>query len=166
MVTTISVLPGVILRCYPDQRFHQGFLSIQFLRYMNREEAAMNALLPAVLLRGCRETPDMRAVIQRLDDLYGAGVNALVRRVGDYQTVGLYGSFIEDRFALPGDRVLEPMLDFLGQLLLEPVTEEGIFCREFVESEKRNLIATLQTERNDKRAQGHDNRKARKHRGR
>lgn len=152
MVTTISVLPGVILRCYPDQRFHQGFLSIQFLRYMNREEAAMNALLPAVLLRGCRETPDMRAVIQRLDDLYGAGVNALVRRVGDYQTVGLYGSFIEDRFALPGDRVLEPMLDFLGQLLLEPVTEEGIFCREFVESEKRNLIATLQTERNDKRA--------------
>ena len=41
MVTTLSVLPGVTLRCYPDQRFHQGFLSIQFLRYMDREEAAI-----------------------------------------------------------------------------------------------------------------------------
>ena len=152
MVKTLSILPGVTLRCFPDNRFHQGCLSLQFLRTMCREEAAMNALIPAVLLRGCRNYPDLRTITQRLDDLYGASVNALVRRVGDYQTVGLYCSFMEDRYALSGDQVLEPMVDFMGQLLLDPVTENGIFSTEFVESEKRNLIATIQTERNDKRA--------------
>lgn len=152
MIKTLSLLPGVTLRCYPDQRFHQGCLSFQFLRYMDREETAMNALFPAVLLRGSRDYPDLRAITQKLDDLYGASVDTLVRRIGDYQAVGLYCNFMEDRFALPGDRVLEPMLEFLGQLLFDPVTEDGVFNREFVHSEKRNLITALQTEKNDKRA--------------
>lgn len=152
MIETFSLAPGITLRCFQDDRFRQGFLSLQFLRSMCREEAAMNALLPAVLLRGCRGCPDLRAITNRLDDLYGAGVSALVRRIGDYQTTGLSCAFISDRFALEGDRILEPMLTFLGQLLLEPVTEDGGFSREFVESEKKNLISALEAERNDKRA--------------
>lgn len=152
MVQTLTLLPGVTLRYFADTRFHHGCVSLQFLRCMKREEAAMNALIPAVLLRGTCNHPDLRTITQRLDDLYGASVNALTRRIGDYQAMGLYCSFMEDRFALSGDRVLEPMLDFLGELLLQPLTENGVFNTEFVESEKHNLITTLQTERNDKRA--------------
>ncbi len=152
MIQTIQVLPGVTLRCFPAERFKQACLSFQFLRPMNREEAALNALIPAVLLRGTKKRPDLRAITLHLDDLYGASVGALVRRLGDYQTMGLYCGFIEDRYALSGDQILEPMLDFLEELLLEPVLENGGFFREFVESEKRNLITTIESERNDKRA--------------
>ena len=152
MIQTIALTPGITLRCFPDNRFKQGCLSLQFLRPMARQEAAMNALLPAVLLRGTQSAPDLRDITLRLDDLYGAAAGALVRRVGDYQTVGLYCGFIEDRFALPGDRVLEPMIDFLREILLEPAVENGVFRRDYVESEKKNLIAALEAERNDKRA--------------
>ncbi len=152
MIETISLFPGITLRCFRDRRFKQGCLSLQLVRPMTREEAAINALLPAVLLRGTRNYPDLRAITAHLDDLYGASVSALVRRIGDYQTTGLYCAFMEDRFALSGDRILEPMVDFLGQLLLDPVTEDGGFCREYVESEKKNLISTIESERNDKRA--------------
>lgn len=152
MYQTIELLPGVTLRCVPAERFKQGCLSIQFLRPMCREEAAMNALIPAVLLRGTAKRPDLRSVTQHLDDLYGASVGELVRRVGDYQTVGLYLSFLEDRFAMTGDVILEPMLDFLQELLLEPVVEDGGFCREFVAGEKRNLISNIEALKNDKRA--------------
>ena len=152
MIQTIELMPGATLRCFPAQRFKQGCLSLQFLRPMCSNEAALNAMIPAVLLRGTTRHPDLRSITLRLDDLYGASVGALVRRVGDYQTVGLYCGFIEDRYAFAGDRVLEPMLDFLEELLLDPLTEGTGFCREFVESEKRNLIATIESERNDKRA--------------
>ena len=151
MTQTIELLPGVRLRYFPDARFKQGAFSIQLVRPMCREEAAKNALLSAVLLRGCREYPDMRSVIRRLDDLYGASAGTLVRRVGDYQTTGLYCGFIDDRFALEGDRVTEPMLDFAAALLLDPVLEDGAFRTDFVESEKKNLIATIEAELNDKR---------------
>ena len=152
MIETITLFPGVNLRCYTDSRFKQGCLSFQLLRPMTREEAALNALLPAVLLRGTKSHPDIRAITDRLDDLYGASVGALVRRIGDYQTTGLHCSFIEDRFALAGDAIFAPMVEFLRELLFEPVLEGEGFCRKFVEGEKKNLIATIDSERNDKRA--------------
>ncbi len=152
MVQTMEILPGVTLRCFRDDRFKQGCLSIQLIRPMDRKEAALNALIPAVLLRGCQSAPDLRAITLRLDDLYGASAGALVRRVGDYQTTGIYSGFISDRFTLDGDRILAPMVDFLRQLLLEPVLEDGVFRRDYVESEKKNLIATIDSQLNNKRA--------------
>ena len=152
MIKTLTLHPGVTLRCLRDDRFKQSCLSLQLERPMCREEAAMNALLPAVLLRGCRQYPDLRSITLRLDDLYGASVSALVRRIGDYQTTGLFCAFMEDRFALEGDRILAPMMELLGQLLLDPVTENGFFSEDFIRSEKKNLISTIESERNDKRA--------------
>lgn len=152
MIQTIELLPGITLRCFPAERFKQGCLSLQFLRPMRKEEAALNALIPAVLLRGTVTHPDMRAITLHLDDLYGASVGTLVRRIGDYQTMGFYCGFIEDRYALTGDQILAPMIDFVGELLLEPMLENGVFCDDFVQSEKRNLITTIEAERNDKRA--------------
>ena len=152
MIQTLSLAPGITLRGCTDGRFKQSVLSIQFIRPMCREEAAQNALIPVVLLRGCEAYPDLRAITGRLDDLYGAGVSALVRRVGDYQTTGLSCAFIADRFAMAGDQILGPMVQLLRQLLLEPVRQGDGFSEVFVESEKKNLISTLEAERNDKRA--------------
>lgn len=151
MIKTITIQSGVTLRYFRDTRFKQGGFSFQLVRPMAKKEAAMNALLPSVLLRGTRRCPDLRAVTQRLDELYGASVSPLVRRVGDYQTTGFYCGFMDDRFALPGDRVLDPMLSFLRELLLESPMENGAFLPDFVESEKKNLISTIESDRNDKR---------------
>lgn len=156
MLKTITLLPGVTLRCYTDRRFKQSCLSVQLVRRMCREEAALNALLPAVLLRGTETAPDLRDITLRLDDLYGASAGSLVRRIGDYQTTGLHCGFIDDRFAMEGDRILEPMLEFLEELLLRPRLEEGIFCRDYVESEKTNLISAIESRLNNKQAYAND----------
>ena len=150
MVKTLSLSPGVTLRCFRDNRFKQGRLSIQFVRPMCLEEASMNALLPAVLLRGTEKHPDLRSITQYLDDLYGSSVGDLVRRIGDYHTTGLYCAFTEDSFALPGDEILAPTVAFLEEILFESVTEKGLLCRSFVESERKNLLADLQAQKNDK----------------
>ena len=152
MYQTIELGPGVKLRYLHSSRFKQGLLGVQFLRPMCTQEAALNALLSEVLLRGCAIAPDLRQITLHLDDLYGAAVGASVRRVGDYQTWGLTCGFVDDRFALPGDEVLAPMADFLRQLLCCPLTEGEGFCKAFVRSEKKNLISALEAERNDKQA--------------
>lgn len=151
MIVKTEILPGVTLRCYPDSRFKQARLSVQFVRPMCREEAAMNALLPALLLQGTKTYPDARAVTIRLDELYGASVGTVARRVGDYQTTGLYMAFLDDRFSLGGEPVLAPMVDMTRELLFAPATENGVFIAEYLENEKRNLIAAIEAQRNDKR---------------
>ena len=152
MLETIQLQPGITLRCFHDSRFAQSCLSLQLVREMSADEASMNALIPAVLLRGSKTAPDLRSITLRLDDLYGASVGALVRRVGDYQTTGFYCSFISDRYTLDGESLLAPMLQFVQELLLEPVTEKGVFRSDYVESEKKNLLAAIQSQKNDKRA--------------
>ena len=152
MIQTISVLPGVTLRCFPDNRFKQEGLSLQFVRPMQAREASYNALLPAVLLRGCKSAPNLRAITQRLDDLYGAAVGAQLRRIGDYQTTGLSCSFMREAYALDSDAVFAPMLAFLEELMFSPVLENGVFSADFVEGEKRNLLSAIAAQKNDKRA--------------
>ena len=152
MIKTIELFPGVTLRCCRDDRFKQGCFSLQFLRPMCREEAALNALLPAVLLRGTKSAPDMRAITLRLDDLYGASVGAMVRRIGDIQCTGLSCGFIDDRFTLEGDTIFAPMMTFLEEILLDPVAENGAFYEPYVQTEKQNLIWAIEAQRNDKRS--------------
>ncbi len=151
MIKLLELFPGVTLRCFPDSRFRQGFLSIQFIRELDRAENALNALLPAVLLRGCEGCPDLQAITRRLDELYGAAVGATVRRIGDYQTTGLSATFLDSRYALDGEDLLSAVLQFIGQLLTAPVLERGSFRRDYVESEKKNLICAIEATVNDKR---------------
>ncbi len=151
MIQTLQLRPGITLRCFRDERFKHACLSVQLVRPMRAQEAAKNALLPAVLLRGCESCPDMRAITLHLDDLYGASVGTLARRVGDWQVSGIGCSFVEDRFAMAGDAILQPMAAFAMELMLRPVLENGVFSNAFVESEKVNLIAVIEAQRNDKR---------------
>ena len=151
MIKTFHLQPGITLRCCQDDRFKTGSASLQLVRPMCREEASHNALLSAVLLRGTENYPDMRDITLHLDDLYGATVGSLIRKVGDYQTTGFYCSFTEDRFALPGDRILEPAIGFLQELLYRPRLDNGLFCQGFLEGERRNLLSAIEAQKNDKR---------------
>ena len=152
MLTHSEIFPGVHLRCIQDRRFKHGALSLQYIRPMCREEAAMNALIPSVLLRGCKSAPDLRRITQRLDDLYGASVSPISRRAGNCQTTGLYLSLMDDRFAPEGEALTEQTIAFLKELLFDYPTEQGGFLPDFVEGEKTNQIYAIEAEYNDKRA--------------
>lgn len=152
MIHVIELLPEITLRCFQDTRFKQEGLSLQFICPMDKQTAALNALLPAVLLRGCETAPDLRAITLRLDDLYGASLGAQVRRVGDYQTTGLSCSFMREAYALDGDQVFAPMVSFLEEMMFRPKLENGIFSADFVEGEKRNLLSAIAAQKNNKRS--------------
>ena len=146
-----EILPGVYFRGIQSHQFKTACVSIHFLRQLSTQENALNALIGNVLLRGTEELTDLRKITQALDGLYGAEAGPMILKTGQIQTVGLGASFMEDRFALPGDQVTQPVLELLAQVLLRPRLENGVFCAEFVESEKHNLISLIESQINDKR---------------
>ncbi|MFR8332004.1 MAG: hypothetical protein ACLU9S_06265 [Oscillospiraceae bacterium] len=125
MEQKIELFPGVSLRGVTTGRFKSACLSCSFLRPLRRTEAAKNALLANVLIQGTEDHPDLQSISQALDSLYGASLGPLVRKNGDIQTWGFYLSFLEDRFALEGDRVLEPMAELLGESAPPPPAGGG-----------------------------------------
>ena len=95
--------------------------------------------------------PDMESLSAAMDTLYGATVDSVVRKKGERQCIGFAAGFIDDAFTPHGEKLLEPVAELMGEMLLEPVTRNGSFLAEYVDSEKANLIDAIRSLRNDKR---------------
>lgn len=146
-----EMMPGVYLNYVHATKFKTGTLSVQLITPLSETTAAQGALLPSVLRRGTMRYGDMRALSTALDLLYGASVGCTVRKKGENQCLGFVASFIDEAYTPAGEKLLEPMCDLLGELLLNPVTRGGRFLSEYVESEKVNLIDAIRGVINDKR---------------
>lgn len=147
----LELLPGIRLNMIQSERFKTGCFSFNLLRPLAMADAAPNALLPSILLRGCRSCPDMQSISQRLDELYGASMGTLIRKKGEIQTVGLYTDFLEDRYA-EGQPIFSKTMDFLREILFEPCVEIDGFITDYVNGEALNLANTIDSRMNDKRA--------------
>lgn len=146
-----EILPGVFLTCLKTEKFKTGLISLNLLTPLTRQDAAKNALIPSVLRRGCASCPDLDAVSARLDELYGARIEPAVRKKGEVQCLGFWADFADDRY-LPagGERLLEQVAAFMGELLLDPNTRGGLFLPEYVASEKEKLLQQIRGRVNDR----------------
>lgn len=151
MTTDLNLASGVTLHALLTDKFKTGCFSINFLRPHNRQTAALDALLPSVLLRATEHYPDIRAISMHLDELYGASFGTIVRRKGEVKLTGFYADFIEDAFLPQGEHIFEKTAAFAKEVLLHPYTENGGFAERFVEGEKQNLINAIEGAVNDKR---------------
>ena len=151
MLHQLPVVPGVRLHAMQTDKFKTACFSVNFLRPHSARDAALDALLPSVLLRGTERYPDIRSISMRLDDLYGATFGTLVRLKGEVKTTGFYADFIEDGFLPAGEGVFAPVLEFLKEVLYHPLLGNGCFTAANVEGEKQNLINAIESSLNDKR---------------
>ena len=149
MTNRQALLPGVYLTAVQTDKFKTGCCSVNLLRPLSRQEAAANALLPSVLLRATAQHPSIRSISAHLDELYGASLGTLVRKKGEVQTVGFFADFVED--ALAGAPVFRQTVDFLGEVLLRPATQNGVFLPDAVAGEQQNLLNAIAARINDKR---------------
>lgn len=150
-VTRRELFPGVWLRAVHTNKFKSSYLSITLLTPLDRKTAGANALIPEVLRRGSAVHPDMESLSAALDELYGGAIEPAVRKKGETQCVGFAASFLDDAYALKGEKILEPAADLLCELLLNPYTEDGHFCPDYTAGEKANLIDRIRAQINDKR---------------
>jgi len=145
-----TLAPGIVLRAVQTQKFKTSMLGITFLEPLTEETASLNALLPKVLRRDTKNHPDMETLSAALDDLYGGGIEPLIRKKGETQCIGFWGSFLDDAY-VPGDaQILESAAALLGEIVLQPAGEGESFRPDYVESEKANLVDKIRSEVNDK----------------
>lgn len=146
-----QLFPGVWLRTVHTDKFKSAYLSLTLMTQLDRENASANALLPRVLRRGTMVHPDMESLSAALDELYGGAVEPVVRKKGESQCVGFLASFLDNAYALNGEDILSGAAELLGEMLLNPLTRDGVFDPDYVEGEKANLIDELRGQINDKR---------------
>lgn len=146
-----ELLPGVFLSHLRSDQFKTACMSLTLLTQLRRESASMNALIPYVLRRGTTHYGDMEALNRRMDELYGTAIEPAVRRVGEIQCIGFYGSFPEDAYLPGGETLLPSAIGLMADMLLTPNTRGGLLLPQYVDSEKEKLLERIRSRVNDKR---------------
>lgn len=147
-----TLAEGVELIAAATDKFKTSLLSVSLVTPLDAATAAANALVGEVLYRGSARYPDIEAISAAEDELYGLSLSPSVRQKGESQCISLIGSFIDDRFALDGRPVLEPAAELMGEILLHPAVENGVFRGDYVRSERANLADLIRSQINDKRS--------------
>ncbi len=146
-----ELFPGVALTALQTDKFKSSCLSLTLFAPLERQSVTANALLPSVLRRGTQNHPDTQSLAAALDELCGGTLEARVRRQGELQCIGFVGSFLDDAFSPDGTAILEPAAELLGQLLLKPTLENGVFRSDYVTGEGNNLADRIRAQINEKR---------------
>ena len=140
----LRLTPQITLRHLPMPAPKGNYLSLRMLTRLG-EMTSANALLPYVLARGSVRYPDVEQIDKAADLLYGAEITPMVGSEGEWQVIGFSASFLADRMAPDKCPILEGVLDILSSLLLDPILEDGLLTKEFVDSEKEKLCDRLRS---------------------
>jgi len=146
----LRISDGVNLSVIETDKFKTNYISFNFLTKLNEKDAAFNALLPKVLKRGTEAYPDMALLNRRLEYMYATNLNTRLYKRGETQIFGFAAYVLDNTFALDDTDILGGVLDVFEEIMIRPVTENGAFIEEYVESEKRNLIDDINAQINNK----------------
>jgi len=131
-------------------KFKTDHIAIELRMPLRSETAALYALIPKVLARGTRAYPDLTALSRRFEELYGSGIWATSYKSGEGLTVSLGSYPLNSQYAMDDMDILGETVNLMGQMLFDPILEEGCFLAEYVENEKISLMEAIRAEINEK----------------
>lgn len=149
--TTIRLHDGVHLTCLTAGHYKTSVLSVGFV-LPSTQDNTLAALLPQVLHRGTADCPDLNALGQTLDGLYGARVFPYVRKTGDAVVIGTIADVIDEAYA-PGENVTARLAALLHALWYLPYKgKSGLLCPDYTAAEGANLADKIEAQKNDTRS--------------
>ena len=155
-VLEIASFNGIKVYQIKTNKFKTNSINIFFHDNLSRENASKNALLPAVLRRGSVKFPTIQDISLYLEELYGAAFDCGVTKKGENQIIQFYLDFISDKYANGDPDLTKKAFDLLFEIITKPVTENGVFKKEYMEQEAKNLKELIESRVNDKVQYGVD----------
>ncbi len=131
-----EIKKGIKLHYIKTDLFKTDLISVFITRKLNRETITKNTLIPAVLTSGTRTMPTQEEISKKMEDLYGAEMDCGIEKVGDNQLLKFYIESINNKYVLTNENLIEEVITELLEIVFEPVLEDGVFKKDFVEKEK------------------------------
>ncbi len=147
-----QIADGVYISNITDSRYKNNCISVCFYNELDENTATENVIVPSIISKSSTDYPTYKLLKNKLSALYGASITGTSGRKYDLQFNGLSAYFLDDVYALSGEKITEEITDIMISCLFSPVTENGIFPEKTVELEKQTVIDDIKSVINDKRA--------------
>ncbi len=146
----LTDIGGISLHTVATSKFKTNTIVLKLLAPLNKKDVTYRAILPYVLQRGTQEFPTSTRLRQHLDELYGATLNVDLSKKGEHHIISFRMEIANEKFLTDSTPLLEKALKLLSDILLNPVTDDGVFQEEYVAQEKRTLKQRIQSVYDDK----------------
>lgn len=147
-----KIADGVYFSSITDKRYKKNLISVAFSTQLSEDTATENVIVPVLLTKCNSKLPTYKAFNNKMSRLYASGIGGTAGRQYDLQTISFGAYYLDDIYALSGEKMTGIMTDILIDCLTSPVTENGVFSEKFVELEKKTVIYNIETAINDKRS--------------
>lgn len=147
-----KIADGVYFSSITDKRYKKNLISVAFSTQLSEDSATENVIVPVLLTKCNSKLPTYKAFNNKMSRLYASGIGGTAGRQYDLQTISFGAYYLDDIYALSGEKMTGIMTDILIDCLTSPVTENGVFSEKFVELEKKTVIDNIETAINDKRS--------------
>ena len=146
------MLPGnVRLGIHPTRKLKTILVKVYLAADLD-DTATSRALLPMVLRRGTSRLRDMQAINRYLESLYGAGIWSSVAKIGEWHVTRFRLEVVNDLFLREREDLFRRGIEFLREILLDPLVVDEGFHPDYVAREKETLRVNIESLLDDKGA--------------
>lgn len=150
MEKIVKVKEGINLHFINTNKYKTNVITVFLTTELNRENVTKEALIPAILRLGTNKISTQRELNKKLENMYGASFNCGIEKRGDNHILKLYLETINDEFTLEKEEILKESIELIFDIILNPVTKEDSFNKEYLEREKKNLTNIIQSRMDNK----------------
>ncbi len=147
-----EIKQGIKLHCIETNKFKTNLLAVFITIPLNRETVTFNTVVPAVLKRGTANLKSQEEISKRLENMYGAGFDCGIEKIGDNHVIKFYLESLNDNFVSEDNNknIAKDSIELLLDIILNPLVENGSFKEEYVESEKENIKLLIESKIDNK----------------
>ena len=147
----IKIKEGVKLHIINTNKYKTNIISVFLSKKLEKEKITKEALIPAVLRLGTASITTQKELNKALEEMYGANFNCGIEKIGDNHVLKFYIETINDEYALNKEPVLNNAIQFIMEVIFNPLIENGCFKKSYVDGEKENLRKIIESRIDNKR---------------
>ena len=142
-----EIKKGIKLHLIDTNKFKTNLMAVFITTPLDKKWVTYDTVIPAVLKRGTKNLNTQEEISKRLEEMYGAGFDCGIEKIGDNHVLKFYFESLNDNFIPKSSNgsTLKESIDLLLDIIFNPLTENNRFKEEYVEAEKKNIKLLIES---------------------
>ncbi len=149
-INNIKIKEGIKFHLIKTDLFKTDFSVVFITIPLDRKTITKDVLIPEVLKSGSNTYKKQIEISSRLDEMYGASLEAGTDKTGKNLVLKLYVESINDNFLPEKEENLKKSIDTLLDITFNPLIEDEAFKKEYVDLEISRRKMIIESEKDDK----------------
>lgn len=149
----VQIVPGVTLDFIASKQFKTSRINLTFVTAaVSKKTVALRTLIANMLEVSSQKYPNQKAISDQLAFLYGATFGTSVNRRGNLHLVNFEMRVVNDHYLKEKQQLLTEAINFLQELIFNPLVTNQAFDQAMFTLQQKNLIAYLESIKDNKQA--------------